>query len=467
MLTKTDYLRYLEAPMHLWAEAHGWLEDAAPSEYALHLMQQGRSVQQLAQEFLSRRIGEEYPEAEISFETVLTDGEYYARLDAAVHFPEADTYDIYEIKSSGSVRKEHLLDAAFQRIVAAADLNVRHTFIVHVDTQYRREGEVDLDAFFVIENVDLQIGEVCEELKVSREMALRVANADTPDGIETCLKPNDCPCPRLCHPNLPEHPIYDLPRIGQKARELKAAGILAIEDIPVDFKLSGLQATHAAVVRHGAPRIDHAGVKAALDEMDYPLYFLDYETYNPAVPWYDGYAPYQHMVFQYSLHVYQGPDAVPVHYEFLAAEKEDPALRLAADLLENIGPTGSVVVWNKSFEMARNREMAALHPQFASGLDSINARIIDLMEVFSKGSYVHPDFRGSASIKNVLPVIAPELSYVDLPIPNGTSAMLAWVAMVTGEMEAPDFEQTRQALLEYCKLDTWAMVRIWQELRKL
>ncbi len=467
MLTKTDYLRYLETPMHLWAKEHGWLEEETPSGYVQHLMKQGIDVQKLAQEFLSRRICLEHPGAEISFETVLTDAQYYARLDAAVHFPEADVWDIYEIKSSGSVRKEHLLDAAFQRLVAAANLDVRHTFILHVNHQYRRQGEVDLDAFFVIENVDEEIDEVCEELRVSRELALQVAQAASPDGIETCLKPNDCPCPRLCHPNLPDHPIYDLPRIGKKARELKDAGILAIKDIPAEFKLSALQTAHAEVVRRGVPQIDLAGVKAALDEMAFPLYFLDYETYNPAVPWYDGYAPYQHMVFQYSLHVYEGLDSGVVHYEYLTAEKEDPARGLAADLLEKIGPIGSVVVWNKSFEAGRNREMAALHPQYAPGLDSINARIFDLMEVFSKGSYVHPDFRGSASIKNVLPVMAPELSYEELPIPNGTSAMLAWAAMISGEMEAAEFEQTRGDLLAYCKLDTWAMVRIWEELCKL
>jgi len=468
MLTKTKYLHYLEAPMHLWAEEHDWLEGEGPSMFGQHIMKQGIAVQGMAQEFLSCKIEQEYPEAEISFETVLTDDQYYARLDAAVHFPDEDVWDIYEIKSGSSIRKEHLLDAAFQRLVAAANLNVRHTFILHINKQYRRDGEVDLDELFVVENVDQEIRDIYEELRISREQALRVAKAASPDGIPTCLKPRDCPCPQLCHPKLPDHPIYNLPRIGKKARELKAAGILAIEDIPADFKLSGMQAKHAEVVKRGKPEIDIAGVKAALDEMVYPLHFLDYETYNPAVPWYDGYAPYQHMVFQYSLHVYQSPGAEAVHYECLATEKEDPALGLAADLLEKINlETGSVVVWNKSFEAGRNREMAALHPQFAAGLHSINERIFDLMEVFSKGSYVHPGFHGSASIKNVLPVMVPDLSYEGLAVPNGPTALLKWVAMMSGELGEAEFEQTRQDLLAYCQLDTWAMVRIWQVLLEI
>jgi hypothetical protein len=427
---------------------------------------QGQEVERMAQEFLNRRITQDHPEAELKFEFELTDGDYYARLDAAVYFPGEDVWDIYEIKSGSGVAKEHLLDAAFQRLVSAANLNVRDTYIVHINKHYRRAGDVVLDTLFVIENVNQDIRDLCEELRSGREAALMTAEADTPDRIATCLKPKDCPCPRLCHPNLPEQSIYDLPRIGKKASTMRDMGILSVNQIPADFSLSSNQLRYVEAVKRDAPMIDHARVKSALDEMVYPLYFLDYETFNPAVPWYDGYSPYQHIVFQYSLHVFEEPSAKATHYEYLATEENDPALGLAVDLLGRIGPAGSVVVWNKSFEVSRNWEMAQLHPKVASGLVSINERIFDLMEVFSKGYYVHPGFHGSASIKNVLPVLASDLSYEGMSITEGGGAMLAWAEMMSGEMDVPKFEKTRKDLLEYCKLDTWAMVRIWQALLK-
>ncbi|MBN2045681.1 MAG: DUF2779 domain-containing protein [Anaerolineales bacterium] len=467
ILTKTDYLLYLDSPMHLWAEKHDRLEEVEPSAFDQHLRAQGRAVQDCAQVYLRNKISQDYPDAQVHFEIELGDRHFFARLDAAVYYPDEHAWDIYEIKSGSSIRKEHLLDAAFQRLVALANFKVRDTYLLHLNKQYRREGEVELDALFVIEKVSGPIIELCEELKAGREAAWQTAKADSPDGIETCLKPKECPCPQLCHPNLPNHSIYNLPRIGSKAKTLRDAGITAIVDIPSDFNLTVIQARHADVVKAGMPVIDHDQLIAALDQMVFPLSFLDYETYNPAVPWYDGYAPHQHIVFQYSLHLFEALGSAPVHYEYLATEPEDPSLRLAADLLDKISPTGSVIVWNRSFEAGRNREMAVLHPQYAEGLHSANDRIFDLMEVFSKGYYLHPDFHGSASIKNVLPVLAPDLSYEELVISSGDAAMLAWAEMMSGEMDSVAYNQMRQHLLAYCKLDTWAMVRIWQALLKL
>ena len=463
MLTKTDFLRYLEAPMHLWAYKHGWLDQVVPSRYDRHLMAQGVEIEGLAQEFLRQYVAEHFPDAELSFQTVLTDDTCYARLDAAVTHPETGLTDIYEIKSASSVKKEHLYDAAFQRLVAEANLNLGHVYLLHINKQYQRQGEVDLDALFVIENVDAETEDLRQELLAGRAAALAAAEAASPDEVEACLKPKDCPCPRLCHPGLPEHSIYNLPRMhAGKLKELREAGLVAIDQLPPDFPLSANQRRHADVMRSRRPYIDLAAIRSALDGLVYPLYFLDYETVNPAVPWYDGYAPYQNIVFQYSLHVLESPESEPVHYEYLAVTDEDPGPGLLADLTARIGDTGSVIVWNQSFEASRNREMAARYPEYADRLLDINRRIYDLMEVFSKGSYVHPDFRGSASIKNVLPVLVKDLSYDGLPIPAGDEAMIAWIEMMRGELTPEEFEQTRQNLLRYCELDTLAMVRNWQ-----
>ena len=242
---------------------------------------------------------------------------------------------------------------------------------------------------------------------------------------------------------------------------------MAIQDIPADFKLSRIQALHAQAVKSGVAVIDYPAVRESLAKLEYPLYFLDYETFNPALPQYDGYRPHQHMLFQYSLHVYDSQTAEPTHFEFLATEPGDPGRSLAAHLAEHIGETGSVVVWNQSFEATRNKDMAALYPEYADMLLGINARMYDLMKIFSQGYYVHPDFHGSASIKAVLPVLVGELSYESLAIPAGDEAMTAWAEMMRGVLTEDMVAQTKQSLLDYCELDTWAMVRNWQVLEAL
>jgi hypothetical protein len=298
-------------------------------------------------------------------------------------------------------------------------------------------------------------------------MAWQVAQKSTPDRIQTCQKPKVCPCPQLCHLGLPEYPIYDLPNIWRKVDDLRASGITAIADIPTGYPLTAKQNLFAEAAKRGAPVIDAGGVRDLLAEMEYPLYFLDYETFNTAIPWFDGYGPHQHMVFQYSLHIFASPGEEAEHYEYLATEPEDPSLRLAADLLERIGPTGSVVVWFKGFEGSRTEEMAVRHPQFAAGLRSIGERLFDLRDVFSRGHYVHPDFHGNTSIKSVLPVLVPDLSYEGMGVPNGTTAMSSWAKIMSGELGESEIEHIRKDLLVYCKMDTWAMVRIWQVLMEV
>ena len=468
MLTKTDYLLFLEAPLHLWAKKHDQLEQISPSQYDLHLMEQGRTIEKLAQEHLEHQLKTSTTSLELTFQHLVTDGNFLARMDALVYDPAAQAYDIYEIKSASSLKKEHYFDAAFQRLVAEANFTIRHTYLVHVNKDYTRQGALDLDQLFQIVNVDEETEQLRQEILEGRKAAWQTASLNAPDGIEECLKPKTCPCPSLCHPDLPDHSIFDLPRLHyKKARQLKSQGVLAIQNIPDDFPLSDIQKNHHRVVKSKHPIINHYEIQSALDQMVYPLYFLDYETYNPAVPEYDHYHPYQHVTFQYSLDVFQTPEAQPIHHEFLAIGDEDPAKPLLEHLLPRIGAQGSVIVWNKSFEAGRNKDMAGLYPEYASHLENMNARIFDLMEIFSKGSFIHPDFHGSASIKNVLPVMVEDLNYEGLPIPKGDEAMMAWVALTRGQLSPEEIEQTRKDLLQYCALDTLAMVKIWQALRQL
>ena len=179
---------------------------------------------------------------------------------------------------------------------------------------------------------------------------------------------------------------------------------------------------------------------------------------------YPGYHPQQQIVFQYSLHRLDQPDGEPVHREHLSASCEEPSLSLLEQLSTDIGDHGTVIVWNKTFEMTRNKDMGLISPQYAGFLENLNQRIYDLGEIINQGIYLHPGFKGSWSIKHVLPVMVPELSYADLAIHQGDQASIAWWQICFGQLPEDEKEKLKAALLCYCHLDTLAMVEIYKRL---
>lgn len=216
------------------------------------------------------------------------------------------------------------------------------------------------------------------------------------------------------------------------------------------------------------PIVDFGAIKAELNSLTFPLYFLDYETCPTAIPLFDGYHPYQHIVFQYSLHVLKDKDAELEHFEFLSLEG-DPAERIVESLRSRIGDTGSVISWYKKFEISRNRELANLVPLQFSFLHGVIDRTYDLMDIVDNQYYVHQGFKGSASIKKVLPAIkevlklpTDTLSYENLAVRNGTDAIEAYKQITTVEMSEQAIEEKKKQMLEYCKLDTEAMYVLWR-----
>ncbi len=173
------------------------------------------------------------------------------------------------------------------------------------------------------------------------------------------------------------------------------------------------------------------------------------------------------MVFQYSLHVKKSPKAELTHYQYLSTKIKDPTNELAESLFEAIGKQGNVIAWSKSFEAGCNNEMRTRCRKHADFFESINNRIYDLMQPFKKGYYVHKDFKGSASIKKVLPVLVPELSYKALNIQEGGTASESWLKVANPEIPQAERNQTAQDMLAYCRLDTLAMAKILEVLNKL
>lgn len=467
MLTKSDFLLFLEAPMHLWAKTHGKLQITAPSTYDQHLMKQGYDVEKVAHEYLEQFVLPKYKHAELLWQQTYASGEYQTRADGIIHDLDTDTYHIYEIKSSTSEKKDHLPDATFQSIVIGDTLTISSVHLVLLNDEYIRGDSLDIEQLFRMPDVTQDVSEMTPTVLAQMREALAVCKAETPQGVFNCLNPKCCPCLELCHKDLPTYSIYNIPNLTpKKRRELEEANTIAIDDIDLNFTFTPKQQRIVDVIQSKTPFIDKTTIQSLLQSLTHPLYFLDYETYDEAMPLYKGHKPYQKMVFQYSLHIVSANSTDIQHEEYVATKPGDPAIELVKHLKSRIGGTGSFIVWNKAFEGGRNKEMAELYPEYKDFLLDINNRMFDLMEIVSKGYYVHPDFRGSWSIKNVLPVMVPELSYTELPINKGDMAMLAWWDMVNSQDESKK-KRTAKELLKYCGLDTLAMVKIWEALLKL
>ena len=466
-LTKSDFLLYLDAPMHLWAAKHDHIE-ISPSPFDIHLMNQGYQVEQLARDYIQSILINSSNEESLLWQASYSYQDYTTRTDALVEKPHSGSFDLYEIKSGTSVKPENILDTTFQYLILSKQLNMDRIFILHLNKDYVREGDLNIAQLFITEDITQDVIDKAAEVEAALPLAWEIAQSERKGAIPRCLKPNTCPCPSLCHPNLPENSIYNIPRLSvNKKIKLLEQGILTIQDIPANFDLSEKQRHIVDVVCANTEYIDLAAIRNEFQDFVFPLYFLDYESCLTAVPLYDGYHPQQQMVFQYSLHSMNGPDGSLIHMGYLADTKGDPSESLVRQLQADIGDTGTIFVWNKSFEMTRHKELAIIHPKYAQFFSDLNERIYDLGDFISKGLYLHPDFKGSWSIKNVLPVMVPELNYEHLEVNKGDQAAVVWWDMINSDLSSAEIESTKTALRTYCEMDTLAMVRIWQKLQGL
>jgi hypothetical protein len=269
---------------------------------------------------------------------------------------------------------------------------------------------------------------------------------------------------------LPDYTVFDIARLNnEKRRQLLSDGIIDIQDVPDDFKLSPKQQIQVAAAKSNKLAIDREEIANRIDNWNYPLQFLDYETFSYAIPQFDGVRPFQQMCFQYSLHTIAEPNAEIAHSFFLSHGEGDPPRDMAAKLRQDMaGSIGTVLVWHESFEKTRNTEMAEMFPEFKDFFDEVNDKTYDLMKIFSDNLYVDPALKGRTSIKKVLPILCPELSYEDLGISEGMTASIKWYRAATwGTLDDAERQQIFYDLEKYCERDTWAMVAIYQELLRL
>lgn len=370
---------------------------------------------------------------------------------------------IVEVKSSARVHAHYLHDLAIQaHVVEQSGLDLTRLEIMHINTKTCTYPH--LDQLFQRTDVTARVQPHREALDTRVQELGKLLEQDEPDIAigRHCNAPHACPFQQHCWAHVPETSIFTIPRLSQeKQDELVRRGILDLRDLPADYELTTAQRAYVDFVCAGKPRIDRQGIRTRLGELVYPLYFFDFETYSPAIPHLHGMRPYQNYPFQYSCHILHA-DGTLEHKEYLHEDTADPRPALTQQLIQDLGRAGSVIVYNASFERSVLRALAAALPRHAPHLERIIDRIWDQLALIRR-CYDHPRFLNSKSIKRVLPVLVPELSYADLNVQRGDEAQVAWRAML--EEDDPQSRSALAASLRaYCERDTLAMVKIHQVL---
>jgi hypothetical protein len=513
-ISKSDFIMWRECPHNTWVKKNRWdiYNKFEISEFEKSLGEIGNEVELVArkmfpdgyliekrsegaQELTQKLLAEKTPTI---FQAVFANEKFMAASDVLKWNEEKGAYDIYEIKMSsassgdeegggGAKEDQFENDLAFQANAALMfGLKIAGKYLIRLNKDYVRKGELDLTPgqLFIIEDKTEVINDLMPGVLVDMERAYdflnQKAQPKSPCGCYYMGRGSHCTAFTYLNPEVPKYSVHDLNRIGNSKNALKSLldeGILTIDKVPDEderlkpskIKKPGEEAREGVprkwnqvrVHKTGEPIIDMEAIRRELSSLTFPLYFLDYETWPRAIPPYSGYKPYQQIVFQYSLHILESPEAEPIHKEFLYFDG-DPSEQIVAALRRDIDNVGTVISWHKSFENSRNKELAEAVPLEYNFLHDIVKRTYDLKDIVENQHYVHPGFMGRSSIKKVLPALVPELSYKNLGVKNGMEAIESYRQIMEGELTGEAAEKKKKEMLEYCKLDTYAMYRLWK-----
>lgn len=402
------------------------------------------------------------------FEPALSFESGYARADI-LDPVETDEWDIFEVKSSTEVKDVNIDDIAFQKYVfEGAGVRIRNCFLLHINNRYVRQGVIDPKQLFTKVDVTDLVANRLPQIEAELQEMIAVIEAeevpDIPIG-EYCNDPYPCALHEYCWKDVPDHSVFSMYRLGKKAFPLYHSGVQEIVSIPADYKLSANQQIQQAVVKRSTPHVNKTVIRSFLSSLVYPLYHLDFESFNTAIPAYNGVRPYQQVPFQFSLHIQSTVEEEPEHHMFLAGGAIDPRPLFMKKLKDLIGDSGSIMAYNKSFEIRILRECVTVLPEYTEWFAKIEPRFVDLLDPFRSFSYYHPGQCGSASIKKVLPALT-GISY-EGEIADGSAASNEFVRVTFGEATEEDRLRVRNNLEAYCALDTLAMVKILQRLTEI
>ena len=474
LITKDLFLTALQCPSRVWHEIHL----SSPKPLSIHdkfIIEEGLDIHNKAHHLFpdghlitgdnitaTNETAEllDGPEVSTLFEATFMIDNGITKADIIkIHY---SGIDLIEVKSGLDPKEDYLDDLAYTTMICRqVGLPITTCSLLLLNRDYRHGMPVSalFKEFDCTEEIlrrselfwkqyDEIINKIFSETRLSPDYKFECKHCDY---VDTCFSNN------------PEFHIFDLPRLSHtKFCRLRELGINSIKDIPADFGLSPNQEKVRVADLTGNPTIDKEGLKKELEQIAYPLHFLDFETVTTAIPLYEGIGPYTQIPTQYSLHVCSEAGDILHHYEYLSDSHKDGRRKLAETLIEHCGSEGSIFCYS-SFEKTVINGLISLFPDLNEELQGLVSRLVDLCAILQR-NYYHPDFHGSYSIKTVLPVMAPELSYENMEISNGSDAVAQFAYLARGKYSKKETKVVRSSLLEYCGLDTLAMVKVWEKL---
>ena len=474
-ISKSSYLSGIRCPKLLWHrvnEPHTILSLSAASQTR---MEQGRQIGILAKglfpggvdvpwdsPFATKRektqsaLRERVPIYEASFSAQ----DAHAQIDILVP-TRGGLWNIHEVKASTGVKEEHLPDVGFQlHVCESAGIKIRRCLVVTIDGDYVRKGAIDVNQLFFKHDVTTEAKSVAAEIPENlTEFRSTLADHSAPDiRIGThCTSPYECALQATCWAFLPEQNVTELYRGKQVPWDLLGKGIQSLEMIPPNCELNPNQEIQVNAARSGKPHVDREAIRTFLGSLRYPIWFLDFETINPAIPLFEGTSPYQQIPFQFSLHVVREPGGEADHVGWLAEGKADPRLGFLEALQRALGERGDIVVYYAAFEKGRLAELADDYPEHKVWIENALNRLVDLYVPFRDFSYYHPEQHGSASLKAVVPSLTGNNSYDKLAIADGGTASQEFLRVEFGDADDDERMTIRKRLKKYCATDTLAM----------
>ena len=410
----------------------------------------------------------------------LVEGGLFASVDILKNLGNGNV-ELYEVKSSTDLKSVYSHDIAFQYyILKRAGLNVQKACLVHINNNYVRQGRLKLELLFKIvdltdEAIDLQ-KQVEEQVEVIRKYMKDAGEVEpnTEIGIqcfeaEKSLHPHDCPFFPYCSHRLPHPNVFDIGGMWRTTMvKYHNKGIDSFENLLPHVKGKACSLQVEMELYETKTYINRTKIMQFLDKMHYPLYFLDFETINPAIPIFDGTRPYMQQVFQFSLHILESDRAELKHIEYLGNPNVDSRKEIAKMLCDIIPNHACIIAYSVKFEKERLKELAESFPEYRKSFMEMATHFVDMEEPFKKRYYYTKGMKGRSSIKLVLPALfpnSPELDYVNLDgVHDGGEASSAYLDLV--KLQGEELEMKRKELLEYCKLDTFGLVKIYELLKK-
>jgi len=496
LISKSLFLSYLTCPKDAWFRLHKPdLAEFKVSEAMVNTFEQGYLAEEYAKklnafagmvEVVARGVEVKKEVDELIAKkvpaiyqpTFVADG-FVIRCDVLKWDVEAGKWDLYEIKSSSSRHdsgaRDHLSDAAFQAVVLERyGLPVGRVFIVHLNKEYVRQGELDIEALFVLNDSTAKVAARRVTVAVEMEEAKKYLTQETEpkDGCDCIYYGRSAQCDTFArsHPYVPEYSVHDITYIGRdpnRLRKLVEEKLFHLHEIEDTSDFNDKQQNQIETHKSNSEIVVKEEIKNVLSGYAYPLYFFDYETFAPAVPLYDGYSPHERIPIQYSLHYIEKEGGPLMHTEYLHEDNSDPSDVVAQKLVDAIDPKGTVLAWNVGFERSVTTELAKRVPTHAIALQRICTQMQDLMDIFTKQYYVRRGFMGRTAIESVMNDLLPTMTYDHLPY-TGQDVGFVWHKSIIGPDTATDDRAEKARLVKaYCEQDTLVMVEIWKILRGL